>query len=252
MKKYILLFFILFTIMAESGCVTTAENKYSESIHNYLQDKYGMEFEIVQLTKEFSGNEGLFLRAVCKAYGYSETFVVYAYEEYETNGMEYEMGNKTYTMVDDFYNILLAQQYSSQIREALGEDVFVKSRLLFSSHMLTKEEYMQGLEKCISNPDFHTYARIYILADAGKAENDFRQKAEQLLMSYDVHTQYLFIGYTDKMNEDRWNKEYYENYSEFSDYICDEGNDLAQRVNGTYLTSQDGIRQQIDNMKQMQ
>lgn len=64
-------------------------------------------------------------------------------------------------------------------------------------------------------------------------------------MTHDVHTQYLFVGYSEEPDEERWNKEYYENYCEFGDYICDAGNNLAQWVEGSYITAGDGIRQRI-------
>lgn len=247
MKKIYCILSVFILLLGLCSCGIFSGNKYRKVIHNYLKDTYDIDFEILQLTKEFSGYEGVFVRAVCRAEGYQEKCVVYAYRDFETEGTEYKIGFKTYTLVDDFQNILLADRYEKEIQEKLGGDVFVKSSVSTSHGRLTREEYESDVQECISNSRMNYWVSTYILADVNKYDEGFSEEVEQLLLGYKAHVQFVSIGYSDKMDKVKWEKAYYENCDNFSDYFFDDENknDLTLWVEGCAMTRDDGIYQRI-------
>lgn len=196
-----------------------------EQINNqvltYLNSKYNENFEIIQLTKEVDGNDGIYYRVVVKSKKRDDKGVVYCYFDDSAEGTKIEVGGENYVFTDDYAEIIFAEEYANQLQALLGDDVLVKCQLYVTNHMLTEDEFVSGLKNCLENPELNSRLYVFVLADIDRVGDGLRESVEHFMSQYNADNQYLYAGYQTNMDMENWEELYYENQSSFERYLVD-------------------------------
>lgn len=208
-------------MLGANGCMSSKSdlNTIKKEISLYLKEKYNCNFEVTQITEEFSGNRGIFYRLVCKSDKYTDLCVVYCHTDEGYNGTSLTIGNEDYLVTDDFANIVFQSEYASLLQDITGDDVLIKCKLRTPNYNLSNEDFASGLKNCLENPDIPVYMYTFIFADNEKAGTNLKTSAENFLAQYNMYKQYLYVCYQDDIDFENWNTLYYDNYSEFIAYL---------------------------------
>lgn len=209
--------------MGVSGCMNK-EDAMETAILSYLEDKYGERFALDRLAREFNGKNGIYYRAVFYSENHPEKGVLYCYEEGQGTGAETVLNGRTYLVKDNYANIVLQDQYAAAIQAELGDGVLVKCRLKTPNHVITQEQFSDGVRACLENLELDPHVYIVVLADASMKDSDLKEKAEAFVGGYNVYRQYLYIGYQTQIDFAEWERRYQENYSEFEKFLVNKSN----------------------------
>ena len=206
-------------------------SQLKEKVLQHLNDKYGDDFEVTQMTREFSGDRGEFYRAVCKTDKREENCVVYCYpKEKNDDAVSYEM-------IDDYANIVLQEQYAEEISALVGPNAMVKCQIFFPNHMLTDAEYALGLEVLKKE---ELYPRTFVFVFTESMNANVREQVENYMKEKAVYMQYLYVTYQDAIDFEYWENFYYENYNSFERYLKE--SEKAEVIEFTAFTLEEGIQ----------
>ena len=245
MKRILCIVLCIIIMFGVSGCMSIGDlfgismEEMETELLAYLQEKYGEEFVTDKLVKEFSGNYGVYYRLVFTSEKRPEKGVLICYKEGLLSGTVREICGETWQLRDDYANIILQTEYAEMLQKELGDDVLVKCQLKTPNHMLTQEEFDAGVEACLENTDICPHLCVFLFADMSRADGELKVAAEAFMGQYNVYRQYLYIAYESPIFFSIWEKRYYENASNFGDYL-DESS--AERVEFSVFYLDEGLK----------
>ncbi len=223
---------ILVAMIMMLGVCSCMENiDYEKEMIRFLEEKYQEKgFSITQLTKEFSGSEGVLTRAVCQSERFDEKFTVYLYETEQLLGEVVNIDGKSYAVQDNYADLVFAQEYAGKIADQFGEATMVKCQFLLRNYYITKETYEAGVEAFLLSTAFTTFPRIYMILDKAKEElgDAFVAQVQTEMERYGADNQYLYLVYSEDANVAEWEAAYSEHYDRFDTFLKE--TDLTQRV----------------------
>lgn len=211
---------------------------------DYLNCKYEGDFIIVKCKKEFRGDKGNIYHVVCREKNYGDLFVMYCYPKKDdtTDNNIIEIGDVKYEVWDEYAMVVLQNEYAERIKNEIGEALMVKCYLVLDNAYISAEQFAKGLEYCMNNEEFNTHMRTYVVMKKEARIPEVREKIEKLLVSYEGYMQYLYIGYTDVWDTAILEKQYYDNYGEYSEYIVD--SPMMDCVEFSFITRENGVEKQ--------
>lgn len=220
------------------------ETKYNQIFLNYLDSNYEGDFVIEKYKKEFRGDRGNFYRVVCKEERYGDLFVMYCYpEKDDVIGRDIiEIEGIKYRVRDEYASVVLQNEYAARLKNEIGDALMVKCYLVLDNAYITPEQFAKGLEYCMNNEEFKTHMRTYVIMKEEARTPELREKIEEFLISYKGYMQYLYIGYTGVSDVTLLEKQYYDNYGKYSEYIVDEP--AMNCVEFSFITRENGVEKQ--------
>lgn len=240
MKKKWLICIVLSMLMMLGVCGCMDKGKdYKKVTDAYLKEKYAEEFEMVKLSREFSGDVGTYIRAVYLSKRYDEKFTVYCYQATSRDEDTVVMDGEKYKVSDNYAEVLFQNEYAERLKEQISDATIVKCRIIFDNYSLSKEDVDKGLEYCLNNEQFDSHAKIYVIADSEKNTEEFISKVKNVVLPYKGYMQYLYLGFVDEIDEKAFQEQYLENINSFGDYLIE--SELVDRVEYVGFTRKDGI-----------
>lgn len=237
-KKRLFFVILIITITGVYGCMGTGMD-YKKAILSYLREKYDCDFEVKQITKEFNGFDGNYLRAVCNSITNHETFEVYCYMDDEKNGDAITINQKKYVILDNYVNVLFGNQLESILQDKIGAEIFLKCEVTFSDHFVTKEEYKAGMQDCMNNKELYSHVTVYAIAENETILKSIRQKVEEACLNLNAYRQYLYFAVASDKNVSDIQEHYDKNEGTFDQHINECG--LIKKVFFTLLKRDEGI-----------
>lgn len=209
-------------ILKALGILPGTENKekMGRLLLTYMQERYGVEFEQLQLTRGFNGNRGPFFRMVCRSKETPEKCVAYCYRLNKGKSGNLTMGRYHYEVTDDYCNIALQEEYAKGLRPLVGENVWVKCQLITPNYSLTDQEFQAGVRSVLESPEHQPHMYVFVIADS--ARTDVQQIAEEYMAGFDGYQQYLYVVYDDDPDKDLWDLWYRDHQDDFDGYIVDD------------------------------
>lgn len=191
-------------------------------ILDYLRQKHGESFTLLQLWDENSGREGHFLRAVCRSESIAEPFALYLYEEAEKGFETASIGGTTFGVKDLYPNARLQRLYALALREQLPEAVFVGCTVETMGRCYTAAEVDAGLEACAGIAEADAFVTAYVISDSPESGETLFGRVEEKLSALPFYRQYLYFGRSGA-GEDYWNAQYAENAGSFDSFFMRSG-----------------------------
>ncbi len=207
------------TPIASAQKGTTRTEDVQKAILDFLGEKYGESFRILQLSDEFDGKDGELYRAVCKSERFEEPFVMLAFRDLSLAEERVRIGEDTLSARDDYANLVFSHEYEAMLRSALPDPVFVGSVLSTGDRCFTKEEYRQGMAACLALDDVKAYVTTYVVLDS---QGDLAAAAgtlEQAAAELSLRGQYFLLGTSAETDESFWKQQFAEQYDTFESYF---------------------------------
>jgi len=238
LKRMFILQTLILMMIGVSGCMSD-EFDYKEPIQNYLEEKYGGNFEIKQINKEFNGSDGSYIRAICQSDTMEGAFEVYCYLDEKKSGDEITIGENQYVIVDDYVDIIFENQLKSHIQERIGTDVFLQCQVTFSDHFITEKEYHEGLQGCLDNTDLYSHVTVYVAVQEEEKLEKLREEVESVCLGFNAYRQYLYFAVASSADVADI-KQHFENNKDTYDQHMNEC-DLIDKVYFSLIRRDEGI-----------
>jgi len=243
-KRFYITFAALILVMlGASGCMSDNYTKYFEE---YIANEYGQSTEIVQLTEEFSGDKGKFARAVCKAEGFEEKFVVYFYEKEFDNFEKVKLGDIEFSVHSTYTELLVQKEYAEYLRSVLPEAADIKCRVSYDDYynIPTKEDVAKGIDHSLGE-EYRSYVELYIIADKQLYSAGFLSKMEEILLKQKAYEQYVHTGFVydySYMDAEEYNEKFYE-VEDFTEYMLNNG--YIERMDYVKISRETGVVRRV-------
>lgn len=217
----------------------SVEQDYKEPIQNYLKEKYGCNFEVKQVTKEFNGQDGSYLRAICQSDTNEGTFEVFCYLDEKRTGDKITIGEENYVIFDDYVDVIFMNQLKSMIEEQIGTEAFLQCQVTFSDHFVTKEEYNAGMQACFDNLELYSHVTVYVTVKDETNLEALREKVESICLEYNAYRQYLYFAVAPKADAAELQKHFDSNEDTFDQHMneCD----LIDKVYFSLIKRDEGV-----------
>ena len=202
---------------AQKGTARTED--VQKAVLNFLSDKYGESFQLLQLSDEFDGKDGELYRAVCQSERYTEPFVLLAFRNLSLAEERVQIGETSFSVRDEYANLVFAHTYEGMLRDALPESVFVGSVLNTGERCFTKEEYGQGMAACLERDDVKAYVTSYVVLDPQADLAAAADALEQAMAGLSLRGQYFLLGTSAQTDESFWKQQFQEQYDNFETYF---------------------------------
>lgn len=237
-KRTFLLLITILIMIGVCGCMNV-EQDYKEPIQNYLKEKYGCNFEVKQVTKEFNGLDGSYLRAVCQSDTNEGSFEVFCYLDENKAGDKITIGEDKYVILDDYVDVIFMNQLKSEIKEQIGSEAFLQCQVTFSDHFVTEEEYKAGMQECLNNSELYSHITIYVAVKDESNLETLREKVENICLAYNAYRQYLYFAVAPSADVPDIQQHFEGNEDTFDQHLneCD----LIDRVYFSLIKRDEGI-----------
>lgn len=216
-----------------------AGQEYKEPIQNYLKEKYGCGFEVKQVTEEFSGLDGSYLRAVCQSETNEGTFEVFCYLDEKKSGDKITIGEKEYVILDDYVDVIFLNELKNQIEDQIGTEAFLKCQVTFSDHFITTDEYESGIQACLENPELYSHVTVYVVVKDETVLDVLREKVESVCLGYNAYRQYLYFAVAPDAKAEKIEEHFGKNEDTFDQHMneCE----LVDKVYFSLIRRDEGI-----------
>lgn len=192
-KRTVLLLISILIMIGVCGCMSVTQD-YKETIQIYLKEKYGCNFEVMQVAEEFNGHDGSYLRAICRSETNEETFEVFCFLDEKKNGDKITIGEDEYTILDDYVDIIFMNELKAKIEKQIGTEAFLRCQVTFSDHFVTEDEYKAGLQACLDNADLYSHVTVYVVVKDETNLDVLRENIESVCLNYNAYRQYLYFA----------------------------------------------------------
>lgn len=238
LKRSFLLLITILIMIGVCGCMSV-EQDYKEPIQNYLKEKYGCNFEIKQVTKEFNGLDGSYLRAICQSDTNDGIFEVFCYLDSKKDGDKIAIGENEYVILDDYADVIFMNQLKVKIEEQIGADAFLQCQVTFSDHFVTEEEYKAGMRACLDNAELYSHVTVYVVVKDETTLEALREKVETVCLSFNAYRQYLYFAVASSADVTEIQKHFENNEDTFDQHMneCD----LINKVYFSLIKRDEGI-----------
>lgn len=238
LKQLLLLLITILIILGTCGCMSV-EQDYKEPIQNYLKEKYGCNFEVKQVTKEFNGYDGSYIRTVCTSEEYAGNFEVFCYPVEGRIGDKIMLDGGEYVIIDDYADIVFQNQLEEQLKEQIDEDVFVKCQITFSNYCITEPEYKSGMKACLEDQAHSSHVVVYIVTNNEDELERIQKMVETSCLEINAYMQYLYFAIAPSADVSDIQQHFEENPELFDQHIkeCDQ----IERVQFTLIKRDEGI-----------
>lgn len=232
MKKTLLLFLIIITLIGVSGCmnenskVSLAED-YREDILSYLENKYNSSFEVKKINRNVMAGEPDTVVALCVSNEYpNETFdVIYYLPEDDVYGSEEvvsllqesgtydesklkknENGTEAF-FKDNYCNVVMQNKFTDSID--LPEGVALTTYIETINYYPSEDDLSLTLEQFLHNDNYSIacYNYVFVNTESLCDESEIIGR----ICNSNIKNQYINIIMTSKTNEECL-KIYYDNY----------------------------------------
>lgn len=238
LKRSFLFLITILIMIGVSGCMSV-ERDINEPIQNYLKEKYDCNFEIEQITKEFNGLEGSYLRAICHSDVDEGAFEVFCYLNSDEKGDKITIDENEYVISDDYADVIFMNQLKAKIEEQIGTDAFLQCQVTFSNHFITKDEYKTGLQACLNNTDLYSHITVYVAVEDESVLDALRKEVETVCLSFNAYRQYLYFAVAPGEDVSDIQKHFEDNMNIFDQHIneCE----LIDKVYFSLIKRDEGI-----------
>ena len=238
LKRLILLLITILIMIGVCGCMS-AEQDYKEPIQKYLKEKYGCNFDVKQVTKEFNGLDGSYLRALCQSETQEGIFEVFCYLDEKKSGDKIAIGEDEYVILDDYVDIIFMNELKSKIDAQIGTEAFLKCQVTFSDHFITEDEYKAGIQACFDNVELFSHVTVYVAVKDEANLEIIREKVENICLGYNAYRQYLYFAVAPNAEAEELLKHYESNEDTFDQHLneCD----LIDKVYFSLIKRDEGI-----------
>lgn len=238
LKQSLLLLITILIMIGVCGCMSV-EQDYKEPIQNYLKEKYGCDFEVQQITKEFNGHDGSYLRAVCQSNTNEGNFEVFCYLDGEKSGNKITIGKNEYVVLDDYVDVIFMNQLKTEIEEQISTDSFLQCQVTFSDHFISEDEYKTGMQVCLNNAELYSHITVYVVVKDESDLEALREKVETTCLSYNAYRQYLYFAVAPNASIPEIQKHFENNEETFDQHIneCE----LIDKVYFSLIKRDEGI-----------
>ena len=219
-RRLSLLLTITLLLSLVCGCSGTRRT----AIQNYLEEKYGDRFQVLNVFREFNGLDGGYLRAICENKETRDTFEVYCYPAHTKSGAPITIAGKEYVISDDYADVLFQNKLKAEIRDRIGSEVFLQCQVTFADHFITEEEYRSGMRECLENTKLYSHVTVYVVVQDESQLEDIRQKVESVCLGYNAYYQYLYFAVAPEGNHSTLQTHFDENEASYDRHLnkCDQ------------------------------